>query len=54
MMQVPSVVQPKSNPAILTPANCVRPDVAVADVEDVDEWVDVVDVDETLVVDVDE
>jgi hypothetical protein len=44
MMQVPSVVQPKSNPAILTPANCVRPvdvavtDADVADVEDDDEW----------------
>jgi hypothetical protein len=34
---------------MLTPANCVRPDVAVADVEDVDEWV-VVDVDEGVVV----
>jgi hypothetical protein len=44
MMQVPSIVQPKSNPAMLTPVNCVRPvdvavaDADVADVEDEDEW----------------
>jgi hypothetical protein len=56
MMQVPSVVQPKSNPAMLTPANCVRPaDVAVAvadaDVVDVDEWIVVVaEVDEWMLV----
>jgi len=42
MMHVPSEVQPKSNPAILTPANCVRP-VDVADAEDVVEWL-VIDV----------
>ena len=33
MMQVPSVVQPKSNPAMFTPANCVRPEVEVADAD---------------------
>jgi hypothetical protein len=47
MMQVPSVVQPKSNPAMFTPANRVRPEleVAVADADvDVDVWgVDVAD-----------
>jgi hypothetical protein len=43
-MQVPSAVQPKSNPAILTPANCVSPEVTVADVEVIDEWVVVVEV----------
>jgi hypothetical protein len=52
-MQVPSVVQPKSNPAMLTPANCVRPvDVAVADADvEVDEWVTVLaEVDEWVLV----
>jgi hypothetical protein len=37
--QVPSVVQPKSNPAMFTPANRVRPEVEVADADaEVDEW----------------
>ena len=59
MIQVPSVVQPKSNPAMLTPANRVRPvdvadaDADVAEAEDDDERMLVADVDErTLVVEV--
>jgi len=43
MMHVPSVVHPKSNPAMLTPANCVRPvdvPVGVADVVVVDDVVE--------------
>jgi hypothetical protein len=42
MMQVPSVVQPKSNPAMFTPANWVRPEAEVADADaevEVDAWV---------------
>ena len=42
---MPSVVQPKSNPAMFTPANRVRPELEVADADvEVDVWVvDVVD-----------
>jgi len=49
MIQVPSVVQPKSNPAMLTPANCVR----LVDVADADAEVEVDD-ERMLVADVDE
>ncbi len=53
MMQVPSVVQPKSNPAMFTPANRVRPEVEVADADaELDAWVEDVAGFEDVVADV--